>query len=225
MRFQKQAFKHDPANGVFGDCQRTVLACMLDLDRDSVPNFGIHMGNVPAWHKMLDGWLESKGYVLVETPFQGDSVEAVLYSQSNRPNLHYLFSGSSANGTNHVVIARGDKIVWDTAIDNSGIVGPDDQGYYWVGHLVQTRFVSDPADEYCRLVDTCLTMAQGICDGSWNRSFKNVLDAHGLCLSQDKQVNDRRYLKSGPHVAVACYGDIDGWPRLTYIVFKDKTPA
>ena len=39
MRPQQQKFKHDPANGSYGDCFRTALACILDLDRDEVPHF------------------------------------------------------------------------------------------------------------------------------------------------------------------------------------------
>jgi len=39
MRPQKQKFAHKPDEGVFGDCFRTALAAILDLDRDDVPHF------------------------------------------------------------------------------------------------------------------------------------------------------------------------------------------
>ena len=31
MTPQNQLHKHDPANGVYGDCGRTAIACLLDL--------------------------------------------------------------------------------------------------------------------------------------------------------------------------------------------------
>ena len=51
------------------------------------------------------------------------------------PGLHHLFSGTSKNGTNHVVIARDGAIVHDTALDDAGIVGPTDTGYWLVEFL------------------------------------------------------------------------------------------
>jgi hypothetical protein len=43
----------------------------------------------------------------------------------------------SKNGCSHVVIAKGDQIVHDPAIDNSGIIGPNDDGFYHVGFLLK----------------------------------------------------------------------------------------
>ena len=39
MTPQTQLNKHDPANGVYGDCGRTVIACLLDLHPSEVPHF------------------------------------------------------------------------------------------------------------------------------------------------------------------------------------------
>jgi hypothetical protein len=41
MRFQKQMFYHRPELGIYGDCQRTCIASMLDMDKFDVPNFGV----------------------------------------------------------------------------------------------------------------------------------------------------------------------------------------
>ena len=41
--FQKQANRHDPENGIFGDCYRTCLAGLLGVDRDSVPHHVLTM--------------------------------------------------------------------------------------------------------------------------------------------------------------------------------------
>jgi len=42
MKLQKQAFRHDPSNGMYGDCHRTAIASILGVERDTVPNFGVH---------------------------------------------------------------------------------------------------------------------------------------------------------------------------------------
>lgn len=36
IKKQKQAFKHDPANGIYGDCYRTGIACILGIDREDM---------------------------------------------------------------------------------------------------------------------------------------------------------------------------------------------
>lgn len=32
MKYNKQLFRHHPEQGIFGDCHRTAIACMLDLE-------------------------------------------------------------------------------------------------------------------------------------------------------------------------------------------------
>lgn len=39
MKFHKQRFLSDKANGIFVDCMRTAIACILDLEMDDVPHF------------------------------------------------------------------------------------------------------------------------------------------------------------------------------------------
>lgn len=39
IKRQKQAFLHKPEEGVYGDCYRTCIACLLGIDRDAVPHF------------------------------------------------------------------------------------------------------------------------------------------------------------------------------------------
>jgi hypothetical protein len=48
-------------------------------------------------------------------------------------------------GTAHVVIALNDAIVWDPALDDSGIVGPADDGYYWIEFLVPAQILAEAA--------------------------------------------------------------------------------
>ena len=52
------------------------------------------------------------------------------------PDIYFMLIGKSANGTNHVVICCNHKIVHDPSPVDSGIVGPSNNGNYFVEFLV-----------------------------------------------------------------------------------------
>lgn len=136
MRFVKQLHRHDPANGVHGDCYRTVVACLLDLDHDQVPHRHDFLTNEDQSRDM-DDFLLGKGVRTIRIALNGGDVEGALaVAATLSDGLPYLFSGRSRNGTNHVVIARDDRIIHDPSLDDSGIVGPTDVGQFWVEWLV-----------------------------------------------------------------------------------------
>lgn len=135
MKFQKQAFHHKPEDGVYGDCCRTVFACLLGLDKDEVPHFG--EGDPPSHirgnHER--DWLASRGLCEITTLYQGELEEILNTFGSQNTGEYYLLSGTSKTGCNHVVICRNNKIVWDTSLTDAGIVGPCDNGYYFISVL------------------------------------------------------------------------------------------
>lgn len=121
-----QLYKHDPENGMWGDCWTACLASILELPREEVPH---------VYDKGVDGvegrrharlWLEGQGLTLISTVFMGsENLKDLMYSQLvNNPDIHYILGGESKNGICHAVVAINDRIVWDPAIDKSGIVGP-----------------------------------------------------------------------------------------------------
>ncbi len=136
---QKQLFKHAPEQGIYGDCARTVLACLLDLSPEEVPHAQYEQHGSEQFD-MHEAWLIEQGFRRITVPFvgQGTTVENVLergmYASSGMP---YILAGKSKNGTDHVVICQEDQIIWDPAIDDSGIVGCDSDGYYWLTWLVR----------------------------------------------------------------------------------------
>lgn len=141
---QKQLFKHDPDNGTYGDCCRTALACLLDVKPEEIP----HIGEAEAedgelFNKHFEEVLLTRGYYRITLPCDGQQpLENVLaMNHSMHPLAYYLLIGTSRNGTPHVVICCGDKIVWDPAIDDSGIVGPCADGYYYLIFLVPTNLI------------------------------------------------------------------------------------
>lgn len=137
-RRQKQAFKHDPENGVYGDCSRTVTACLLGIPRDMVPH--VHKEeSTQEFFAREDAYLASKGLWRMCIAFEGAMpIADVLHHGKTFSRGHeYALVGKSRNGTNHIVICEQDYIAWDTAIDDSGIVGPSDDGYWWLEFIVR----------------------------------------------------------------------------------------
>lgn len=137
MRTFKQLFRHAPEAGVTGDCWRSTIACLLDMHPSEVPHFV-----EGCWEDGLEvkrrtkAWLATRGLSMVENAFDCDLHDVLSSVGSINPGLHYLLGGNSRNGTGHSVVCCDDQIVWDPALDNSGIVAPMDDGYYWVTWLV-----------------------------------------------------------------------------------------
>lgn len=147
MKPQKQRYRHRPEAGEFGDCHRTAIACLLDLDRDEVPNFGEHYGDTKAFFDAADAFLRSRGLATVDVPFAG-TLESVLEHQSAvNSRAYYLLAGESRTGVNHTVIACGGEIVWDPSLDDAGIIGPCDDGHFWLSYLVPIAMVRLAAKE------------------------------------------------------------------------------
>jgi hypothetical protein len=132
-------FKHDPANGIYGDCWRTVIACLLDKPVDTIQHE----------HKPYDGgeqtaivrgYLQGLGLDLFTIAYEIKTLEDVQsvmdIMQANNPRVYYMMSGMSRTGVNHVVICKGDKIVHDTSLTNSGIIGPQDNGQLLIEIIV-----------------------------------------------------------------------------------------
>lgn len=139
MTPQKQLNRHDPENGVLGDCYRTVIACLLDLKPEEVPHVHEHVGalNMQDQQDMMNAWLAARGLVEVVVPCAGDlELQTVLEIMARwSMGTHYMLTGYSRTGCNHVVICKGAEIIWDPSLNDSGIIAPADDGYYWFGFL------------------------------------------------------------------------------------------
>src|SRR5262249_22324381 len=97
----KQLFRHDPANGIFGDCHRTCIAALLDI----LP------ADVPHEHRPLTGeeqdtlirrWLEQRGLTLIEFAWPGCTDIGALIANMKYAvgeHGHFMVSGSSPRGT------------------------------------------------------------------------------------------------------------------------------
>ena len=145
MIFNKQLIKHDPANGVYGDCQRTAIACLLDKLPEDVPNFGVHFMDAEKFDAAMNDYLSSQGLAQFTVAYDGSvGIKAVLDAIGQMNGRHYyMLSGQSERGVNHVVVCRGNKIIHDPHPSSAGLNAPCDNGYFYVCVLVPTS-MSDP---------------------------------------------------------------------------------
>ena len=129
----KQRYRHYPENGIWGDCQRASMASILELSLDDVPHFGDNGPDEKEFWRLVTEWVKTRGLILLDIPFTNDLDSILTMMAAKLPDNHYLLSGLSRTGVNHVVVARGGSVVHDPSLDDSGIVGPCSDGYYWVG--------------------------------------------------------------------------------------------
>lgn len=132
MRPQKQKFRHDPANGVWGDCHRTCVAAIFNLDRDDVPHFADGGPGDGAVNQRVTDWLKPLNLQQVHIPFDCTLEQLFASFDALNPMLHFILGGTSKNGTGHSVVCCGGAIALDPSLDDSGIVGKMDDGFFWV---------------------------------------------------------------------------------------------
>jgi hypothetical protein len=113
-----QLNRHDPKNGVIGDCFRACICSLLEIeDIWNVPNFV----KDPEWPNQLYEYLKSRGYTL-------------WWSERHKPPKHveyYIVQGVSPRGVNHSVIFKDGKMVHDPHPDGGGIQEPY-TAYLWL---------------------------------------------------------------------------------------------
>ena len=139
----KQKYKHDPDNGIFGDCYRTCLAYILGLDRDDVPHYITTMDK-ECWAKEIqpkyDTYLADRGWQELAIPVTEAPLDQILeWSKTRTPfAVRAMLTGRSNTGCNHVVVINNGEVELDPSIDEAGIIGPCDDGFYWVTWIIRT---------------------------------------------------------------------------------------
>lgn len=136
MRYHKQRFRHDPEAGIFGDCHRTAIACLLDLEPEQVPHFGQENPAAQEFGRAVGRFLATRNLADVHIAFKASLPDVLQTMEALNPGMYYLLGGTSKTGCGHTVIGCGERIVHDTSLNDSGIIGPMDDGHYWVTWLV-----------------------------------------------------------------------------------------
>lgn len=138
MLYHKQRIRHDPENGIYGDCHRTAIACLLDKQVEDVPHFGEHFMDSDKFNKAVADYLLTQGMRVFTTPYHGETPlhEMLKAIGHYNPDCYYLLTGQSPRNVNHVVVCRGGRIIHDPHFDGGFITGPaQPDGYYWVDVL------------------------------------------------------------------------------------------
>lgn len=75
MKFHTQEFRHDPENGVYGDCQRAIVASLLGLEMSEVPHFNEGGPDAYGFFERLDSFLFSRGIGRLSIAFDGANID------------------------------------------------------------------------------------------------------------------------------------------------------
>lgn len=139
MQYHKQLFQHEPEKGIYGDCYRTCIACLLDLSPKEVPHFLFdNTADGKVFDRRTKDFLASKGLTNF-TIAMDTSLEDLLSTMEHlNPEIYYLLTGYSDRGVNHVVICKGGEIIHDPSNVGYGLTGPaQPNGYYWIEVLTK----------------------------------------------------------------------------------------
>lgn len=133
--------------GQYGDCHRTALACLLDLESpEDAPHFIGEYERLKAsdpdtdycWQAEQEKWLNSLGYTTVDVSYNGEAkLEDVFsYMQARNPEALYLLGGTSPRGTNHSVICHGGGFYHDPHPDGGFVQEPMDNGFWEITFIL-----------------------------------------------------------------------------------------
>lgn len=131
-----QQIRHDPDNGQHGDCQRAVIASLLEKDIEEVPHFNEGGPEDHIFFERLDAYLLTQGYLRFTSAYSCDLATILLSLKCANRGIFVMLGGNSPRGFSHVVIAADGEIVHDPHPDGGGIIGPNDDGLYYVETLV-----------------------------------------------------------------------------------------
>lgn len=138
----KQTIPHVPSMGLYGDCHRVVIACMLNKRPEEVPHF--HEGLPPTpesgeeFERRVDEYLATQNLQQFQVRYQ-DNLRVRDVLRESRGVLCIL-SGTSINNVNHSVLVHNSRIVVDPSPCNIGINGPMDSNYYSLTFLIPKRY-------------------------------------------------------------------------------------
>src|ERR1700723_3978781 len=139
----KQRNKHNPENGIWGDCHRACIASLLDMQMDQVPHFGEGGPDGEEFDKREREFLLKCDLVPIRVAYLSEGVDRgnldLIFNtvSTHNPDTYFILGGISKNNTNHSVVCLNREIVHDP--NGAGIAKPFDDGFYWVTFLGSIR--------------------------------------------------------------------------------------
>ena len=144
-----QAILSDPAKGVRGDCYRTAIASVLDMEPTDLPHYCDGRGEADSGYNR---WLLGKGWQIVSVPVicgaeaPARHVVEQVAEWSGVPRAAWILvgnaRGSDKTGECHAVVVKSDGAIHDPHPSREGLTGPlvsdvDGSACYWATFLVK----------------------------------------------------------------------------------------
>ena len=137
--------KHDPDNGVIGDCLRAALASLLGLPLEQVPHFlKEHWGDFEAVKEALNQFLTKRGLMLLVLPYPHSVNMLQAEAKSTGADCYHLIFGVDHDGDRHACVGRNGQIVHDPHPLKRGFANPPGE---WQIGLMVNRLDMHPADQ------------------------------------------------------------------------------
>ena len=134
MKCVDQEFVHRPDIGQHGDCQRAVIASLLELPISEVPHFLQEANGDPSdYWDSLQAFLSKHGYAYLCLPARSG---AAFFGEG--VDVFHEIAGPSprGNGITHAVVGRNGEIVFDPHPSRAGLAG--DSADWEHSYLVRT---------------------------------------------------------------------------------------
>ena len=128
MKPVDQEFVHKPEEGQFGDCQRAVIASLLELPIQEVPHFYVESdGDAVLFWELVQTFVGGHGYAYLSVPATSGIAFYGLYD-----GVYHEISGPSprGNGTYHAVVGCDGEIVHDPHPSRAGLAGGPSEWTY-----------------------------------------------------------------------------------------------
>lgn len=138
----KQTIPHVPSMGLYGDCHRVVIACMLNKAPEDVPHFHEGLPPIPAsgeeFERRVDEYLATQNLEQFQVLYHDNMRVSDVLRESR--GVLCILSGTSVPGIDHSVLVHNSKIVVDPSHENIGINGPMTNNYYSLTFLIPKRY-------------------------------------------------------------------------------------
>lgn len=127
MKPVDQLVMADKENGIFGDCQRAVLASLLDLPIKDVPHFAHDAkGQVWEFRESIQEFCREHGFIYV------DSGTRKIHAFGDDGDIFHAISGPSPRGQGmyHCVVGKNYQIEHDPHPSRAGLAGDPKEWTY-----------------------------------------------------------------------------------------------
>lgn len=121
MKPVDQIFTSKPEINQYGDCQRAVIASLLELPIDEVPHFLQEAnGDAGDYWLGIQSFLGKKGFAYLTA-----DIGAIHHFYGNDGEIYHEISGPSprGNGLYHAVVGCNGKIAFDPHPSREGLAG------------------------------------------------------------------------------------------------------